>query len=181
MVQHKEVFIFDPSRHSTTIPRLAKFLQLLFQHCKWCNGKKKLGLAIDNGAAVSVVPEGTFNEPLQITEHVKSETYRSASGHAMPNLGEQHVTAKASNGANFGLTVQVAGVVKPFISVQEVCRKGNEVIFSREKPVIRNISSGVELEMTKKNGQYVVELEVNAIDGDSATGSTFSRPEQNLR
>ena len=145
------------------------------------NGKRIVELTIDSGAAVSVVPKGTFNEPLQIAERVKSEMYRSASGHAMPNLGEQHVTAKASNGANFGLTVQVAGVMKPLISVQEICQKGNEVIFSREKPVIRNISSGVELEMTTKNGQYVIELEVNWVDGDPVAGSTFSRPEQNLR
>ena len=90
------------------------------------------------------------------------------------------MTAKASNGANFGLTVQVAGVMKPLISSQEICQKGNDVIFSRGKPAIRKISSGVELEMTYKNGQYAIELEVNSVDGDPAAGSTFSRPEQDL-
>ena len=47
--------------------------------------------------------------------------------------------------------------------------------------MIRNISSGVELETTKKNGQYVIELEVNGVDCDPMAGSTFSRPEQSLR
>ena len=32
------------------------------------NGKRIVELTIDSGAAVSVVPKGTFNEPLQITE-----------------------------------------------------------------------------------------------------------------
>ena len=43
MVKQKEVFIFDPLQHSTTIPLVAKFLQFLFQHFKsFCSGEKKI-------------------------------------------------------------------------------------------------------------------------------------------
>ena len=64
-----------------------------------------------------------------------------------------------------------------------MCKKGNHVIFKDDGPIIRNDKSGIEIEMIQRNGQYIIELEVNGVEGDSvaADGSTFSRPEQNLR
>ena len=81
------------------------------------------------------------------------------------------------------ITAQVTNVKKPLISVQEMCKKGNHVIFKNDGPIIRNDRSGIEIEMIQRNGQYIIELEVNGVEGDSvaAAGSTFSRPEQNLR
>ena len=64
-----------------------------------------------------------------------------------------------------------------------MCKKGNHIIFKGDGPVVRNDKSGNEIEMIQRNGQYIIELEVNGVEGDSvaAAGSTFSRPEQNLR
>ena len=62
-------------------------------------------------------------------------------------------------------------------------KKGHHSLFKDDGPIIRNEKSGIEIEITQRNGQYIIELEVNGVDGDSAAvaGSTFSRPEQNLR
>ena len=81
------------------------------------------------------------------------------------------------------ITAQVTDVKKPLISVQEMCKKGNHVIFKDDGPISRNEKSGIQIEMIQRNGQYIIELEVNGVEGDpvSAAGSTFSRPEQNLR
>ena len=76
------------------------------------------------------------------------------------------------------ITAQVTDVKKPSISVQEMCRKGNHVIFKENGPTIRNEKSGIEIPMVQRNGQYLVELEIAVIGSTSAAaGSTFSRPE----
>ena len=64
-----------------------------------------------------------------------------------------------------------------------MCKKGNRVIFKEDGPIIRNATSGIEIEMAQRSGQYIIELEVDGVEGDSvaAVGSTFGRPEQNLR
>ena len=64
-----------------------------------------------------------------------------------------------------------------------MCKKGNHVIFKDDGPIIRNDKSGIEIEMIQRSGQYIIELEANGVEGGSlaAAGSTFSRPEQNLR
>ena len=83
------------------------------------------------------------------------------------------------------ITAQVTDVKKPLISVQEMCKNGNRVIFKENGPIIRNEKSGIGIEMAQRNGQYI-ELEVAAVGSafegasSAAAGSTFSRPEQNL-
>ena len=81
------------------------------------------------------------------------------------------------------ITAQVTDVKKPLTAVQEVCKKGNHVIFKDDGPIIRNEKSGIAIDMIQRNGQYIIELEADGVEGDSvaAAGSTFSRPEQNLR
>ena len=56
----------------------------------------------------------------------------------MPNYGEQFIKAMSSNGIGMNITAQVTDVKKPLISVQEMCRKGNRVIFKEHGPIIRN-------------------------------------------
>ena len=76
------------------------------------------------------------------------------------------------------ITAQVTDVKKPQISVQEMCRKGNRVIFKENGPAIKNEKSGVEAPMAQRNGQYLIELEIVVIGSASAAaGPTFSRPE----
>jgi len=96
----------------------------------------------------------------------------------MTNYGEQRIKAMSSSGIGMNITAQVTDVKKPFISVQEMCRKGNHVIFKESKPIIRNEQSGIEIEMAQRNGQYLIELGIAVIGFSSAAaGSTVSRPE----
>jgi len=140
-------------------------------------------MTIDSGAAATVVPKGAFDEPMVRTNRTESEVFATASGRRMPNHGEQKIKATSHGGVNMNITAQVTDVKKPLISVQEMCKKGNHAIFKDDGPIMRNDKSGIEIEMIQRNGQYIIELEVNGVEGDSvaAAGSTFSRPEQNLR
>ena len=137
-------------------------------------------MTIDSGAAATVVPKGAFDDALVRTSRTESEVFATASGHRMPNDGEQRIQAKSHRGVNMNITAQVTDVKKPLISVQEMCKKGNHVVFKEDAPIIRNEKSGIEVEMVQRNGQYIIELEVNGVEGNSvaAAGSTFSCVEQ---
>jgi len=135
-------------------------------------------MAIDSGAAATVAPRGAFDDDLIETSRTKTEIFATASGHRMPNYGEQRIRGMSSGGFGMNITAQVTDVKKPFISVQEMCRKGARVIFKENGPTIRNEKSGIEIPMVQRNGQYLIELEIAVIGAASAAaGPTFSRPE----
>ena len=71
----------------------------------------------------------------------------------MPNYGEQRIQAKSNNGIGMSIIAQVTDVKKPLISVQEMCKKGNHVIFRENGPIIRNEKIGIEIEKAQRNGQ----------------------------
>ena len=58
----------------------------------------------------------------------------------------------SSNGIGMNITAQVTDVKEPLISVQEMCKKGNHVIFRENRFVIRNEESGIEIEIVQRNG-----------------------------
>ena len=62
------------------------------------------------------------------------EVFATASGHRMPNYGEQRIQAKSNNGIGMNIIAQATDVKKPLISVQEMCKKGNHVISMEMDP-----------------------------------------------
>ena len=92
-------------------------------------------MTIDSGAAATVVPRGAFDDDLIGASRTKTEVFATASGHRMPNYGGQRIKAMSNNGIGMNITAQVADVKQPFISVQEMCKKGNHVI-PREMDVL---------------------------------------------
>ena len=50
------------------------------------------------------------------------------------------------------ISAQATDVKKHFISVQEVCKKGNRVTFKEDGPIIRNEKSGIEIEIIQRKG-----------------------------
>ena len=100
-------------------------------------------MTIDSGAAAPVVPRGAFDDDLIETSRTKTEVFATASGHRMPNYGEQRIRVM-SGGIGMNITAQVTDVKKPLIPVQEMCRKGNHVILKENGPTIRNGKPGIE-------------------------------------
>jgi len=68
----------------------------------------------------------------------------------MPIYGEQRIKTMSNNGIVMNITAQATDVKKPLISVQEMCKKGNHVIFMANGVIIRNEESGIEIEMLRR-------------------------------
>ena len=102
------------------------------------NGRRSTEMAIDSGVAATVVPKGAFDDPMTRASRTESEVFATASGHRMPNYGEQRIQAKSHYGVNVNITAQVPDVKKLLISVQEICKKGDHVIVKDDGPITRN-------------------------------------------
>jgi len=119
---------------------------------KMRNGRQIVEMTIDSGAAATVVPRGAFDAKVIETLRTRTEVFATASGHRMPNYGEQRIRAMSTSGTCLNNTAQVTDVKKPLISVQEMVSKGNHVIFKANGPTIRNCKTGIEIPMIQRGG-----------------------------
>ena len=101
----------------------------------------------------------------------RGQKWTSASKHKLKNLGEQKVRACTEDGDQTELLFQVADVSKPLVSVAAICEKGNRVIFGRSGGVVKNLKTGREIPLARRNGIYILSLWLQ--DGDEAD---FVRP-----
>ena len=101
---------------------------------------KKLSMAIDSGAAATVIPHTLVTEyPILAT--LASEAgicYVSATGDPIPNLGEQRLPLTTEEGSLRAMTFQAAPVAKPLGSVKMICQAGHMVVFDDEGSYIYN-------------------------------------------
>jgi len=101
-----------------------------------------------------------------------------ANGAKIPNLGEQILAGTTANGRGLRFKAQVADVTKPLTSVQELCDSGCTVTFGPDRSFIRDSRSGKEVEMRKNNGQFVVDLHIDAVGAVSGSSAPFRRQEK---
>ena len=99
-------------------------------HPKW----QKLSLAVDSGAAETVVPHMEVpSHPLRETEASRSGmSYASATGDPNPNLGEQVLPLLTQEGSLRSMTFQAAPVDRALGSVKRMCASGKVVVFGDE-------------------------------------------------
>ena len=147
---------------------------------KMRNGRQIVEMTIDSGAAATVVPRGAFDAEFIETLRTRTEVFATASGHRMPNYGEQRIRALSTSGTCLNITAQVTDVRTPPVLGQEMVSKGNHVIFKADGPNIRNCKTGVEIPMIQR-GRSLIELEIATVGSSSAaSGPIFSRPESLL-
>ena len=91
------------------------------------------------------------------------KNFRVANGSRIPNLGEQLITGKTSNGSDIKFRAQVADVTKPFASVHDMVESGCTVVFGKDRSYIRSDASGKEIEMRAKNGQFVLDAHMDEL------------------
>ena len=84
--------------------------------------------------------------------------YTSANGGRIANRGQQRLPVEFSNGTRSEALFQVADVTRPLVSVAAVCATGNVVIFGVGGGVIRNLKTGAETPLSRRDGVYIFQL-----------------------
>ena len=116
--------------------------------------------AMDSGALDAVAPP-SMAPGVAIQDSAGSrmgQHYGSASGHRIPNLGEQRITGVVPSGAERAMTFQVAEVTRPLLSVGRICDRGNVVTFGSSGGVITDMMTGEETPFVR-DGEGMYQLE----------------------
>ena len=133
--------------------------------------------AVDSGSLDCVGPP-TMAPGVPIKESKgsrKGQQYGSASGHKIPNMGEQNIIGMLENGSEKAMNFQVAEVTRPLLSVGRICDRGNQVLFGQNGGVIMNLKTGeVNNFYRDRDGMYQLDFWIRNPRGE--TNSGFPRP-----
>ena len=121
---------------------------------------KKLEIAIDSGAAETVIPHTLVTaHPIHATERSRAGVcYASATGQPIPNMGEQQLPMVTEEGSLRMMAFQAAPVAKALGSVAKICQAGHAVIFDSEGSYIVNKSTGEINWLREDNGNYILDV-----------------------
>ena len=121
---------------------------------------EELCLAVDSGATETVVsPSDAVSIPTQPGAASRAGVrYALANGEAIENEGEKIMHVSFLEGVERYLTAQVTDVSKPLLSVSQLVKSGNTVVFSPEGSWIYEEASGEYMEMEERNGMYMLKV-----------------------
>jgi hypothetical protein len=124
-------------------------------------GWRKVKVAMDSGAAESVIPVGEVPEypPTPLKEMVY---YQTASGETIANEGEQVLPVLTENGHELkAMTFQACDVTKPLASVKRVVDAGHVVVFGPPEiggSYVMNLSTWECEPLIEEDGNYNMNL-----------------------
>ena len=136
-------------------------------------GWREIAAVVDSGAEETVAPPGLF--PGEVAESPMQRSggrYRAANGARIPNLGQQRVSFRPSEGHGCSLRFQVADVERPLISVSQLGKTGHKVEFDGDKGHIVHVRTGRRLRLQREGGVYVLKVRVRVKPDQSAPGGT---------
>ena len=87
--------------------------------------------------------------------------YEIAIRELIPNLREKNFQAVSQEGVTRSITAQVCAVNKALMSVKEVMRAGNRVVFDEEETYIEHKVTGEKIWATDSSGMFIVKMWVN--------------------
>jgi hypothetical protein len=127
---------------------------------KYDDGWKRLSVAVDSGAAETVIPYNEVGDyPVMPTEASRSGlNYASATGDPIPNLGEQRLPLCTQEGTLRSMTFQAAPVSRALGSVMRMCRTGHKCVFDDEGSYIENKSTGEINWLREEDGNYMLDV-----------------------
>ena len=123
-------------------------------------GYAKVQLAIDSGAAASVMPEKLVSaHPVREGDASRNGTnYLAADGGRIPNLGEVELGFITREQHRCKIKFQVAAVKRPLLAVSTLTKAGNEVHFDSDGGRIVNKATKREIHFRKSNGIFVLDV-----------------------
>ena len=122
----------------------------------------KLEVAVDSGAAASVMPERCLpDHPVVPSEGSRNGVhYLSANGGRIPNQGEMQLDFITKERHRCHIAFQVADVKRPLLAVSTLTRAGNDVSFNASGGTITNKKTGRSMSFVKRDGIYILEIMV---------------------
>ena len=123
-------------------------------------GYTKVEVAVDSGAAASVMPERCLpDHPVRPSEGSRNGVhYLSANGGRIPNQGEVKLNFITRERHRCNIAFQVADVKRPLLAVSTLTRAGNDVIFDATGGKIINRKTKRTMSFVKRDGIYVLEI-----------------------
>ena len=151
--------------------------------CSFDPETEEMECLLDSGASTNVASP-SVGKGIPVRESHGSrvgQVYYAANGTKLPNLGEKVMNIQTENWENFSLTMQLADVKKPLMSVSKICDAGsgeNLVVFSARGGYIWHADKGVYTEFPREGGVYPMKTWIQKPATTAATGepSPFARP-----
>ena len=103
----------------------------------------------------------------------RGQTYMSAGGEKLPNLGQKRLEVVTSEGNPAKATFQCADVTRALCAVYRIFDKGNRVIFEAIGGYIES-PSGMQTAFRRENNVYVIDMFIQEPD-ESTDASVFAR------
>ena len=97
-----------------------------------------------------------------------------ANGDEIDSEGEKRfvahmVTVDGMDSGGKGITAQVCKVHRPLMSVRNVCKNGQRVVFDEEGSYIDSKETGEKLKITEEDGEYLLGVWVRAKEEANTT------------
>ena len=124
------------------------------------DGYVKVQLAIDSGAAASVMPERLLHGHTVVAGEAaqRGTHYLAADGGRIPNLGETELGFVTKEKHRCRIKFQVAAVKRPLLAVSTLTKAGNDVLFNSDGGTITNRSTKRVIHFRKSDGIYVLDV-----------------------
>ena len=113
--------------------------------------------AVDSGASSTVVSDEMVKAVSAQNARLDVK-YEVADGSQIPHLGEKKFSAISDCGLTRKLVAQVTEVNKALLSVSQIVRAGNRVVFDSDGSYIEQKFSGEYIPLQDKNGIYTIKL-----------------------
>jgi len=132
------------------------------------DGWVKVEFAVDSGATETVMADDML-ENVETKAGPASKMgvlYEVANGVRIPNEGEKKFVAYTDeNSGGKEVVAQICQVNKALLSVRRMVAAGNMVVFSPEENYIQSTTTGERVELSEREGMYMVDMWVQGNGG----------------
>ena len=130
---------------------------------------KRVSMAVDSGACETVADPSQIPCKVQETDASRrGACFASATGEAIPNMGEMTMPMYTREGSFRSMRVQAAQVTKPLASVMRIVQAGHVVVFDAEGSYIMNKVSGEINMLREEDGNYMLDIWVPPVTDDAS-------------
>ena len=121
---------------------------------------RRIKAIVDSGASKSCASKSLAPEvSARPSEGSKrGQTFAAAGGKALHNEGEKVVSMVTGQGKQVNTEWQVVEVSRPLMSVNQICRKGNIVVFGEYGGYIMSLHDGSQTPFGVEDDVYILDL-----------------------